>query len=113
MRNNIYVVGSFMTKETSYGLEVKEVGKCYWFETLQEAEKYLTNAGQETPEGYYFDDPFEHRWGWAVIEGVPWGPWPMVVAKSWWRAIYADGRLQRAERLEESPVGDRQISSFG
>ena len=43
-----------------------------WFRELADAEEYMAHAGQPVPgrENCFYDDPFECRWSYAMIEKV-------------------------------------------
>ena len=89
--NEIYVVATF-----GYIRGRHEMGIVLWFSKLEYAEKYLKNAGKPVDGLHYSyeDDPFEHRWSYAVIEKVHEGR-SMNEVISWWKAEYSntEGRL--------------------
>jgi hypothetical protein len=78
-RRKIYAVMSFKAgKHPRDGsMEITEKGKIYWFRSEELARSYLDNAGKRDKDsGYRYDDPFECRWDWAMIEEVYEGPLP-------------------------------------
>ena len=107
-REKCYVVMSFKMKDGNW----KEDGKRYIFFTHCSARSYLIHAGKLVPgeDNVYYDDPFEHRWNYAIIEEVYEGfCFPKVM--SWWKAEY-DGNRVSAVELEKAPFNASQQFGF-
>lgn len=89
MRDHIFALHSFLHKNGR-----NESGVTYWFSSLESAEEYLNNAGKWTEDGYRYDDPFEYRWNYAVIEKVYEGPMSFNEVISWWECKFSDGEIE-------------------
>jgi hypothetical protein len=81
----------------------QEEGKRYWFSKLEDAESYLDNAGKPVPDvkNCYYDDPFEYRWKFAVIEKVYEGPGSHNEIIAWYKANYDSSCRLVVENLQQ------------
>jgi hypothetical protein len=71
--NFIYVIVVYlMDPKSKHPEDPKEMHNHGWFKELADAEEYMKLAGQPVPghENGYYDDPFEQRWSYAMIEKV-------------------------------------------
>lgn len=91
-RKEIYVLASFRMNQRGS----METGCVYWFSSKEGALKYLKLAGKRVPgsDSTYYDDPFEYRYSYAVVEKVCEGPYGANKVLGWWKAEYNDGRLK-------------------
>lgn len=85
--------------------EPEELHTVGWYKDLEHMEDYLNHAGKPVPgsEHSFYDDPFEHRWDYAVVEKVGEGPMRSNKVVGWWKARYADGCLVAVDKLQEAP----------
>jgi len=103
----IFVITSFNIKDNC----ISEWGKKIWFFKLEDAEKYLNDAGKKIREHYYHGDPFECRWNYAVIEKCYQGAGTLDEVISYWKAYMEDGHFGQCRKLDKTPEGLEE--SFG
>ena len=105
--SEIFVLMSFLVKKNGD----MEDGVKYWFSSLESAIEYLEFAGK-TVDGYtevdrcVYDDPFECRWNYVVIEKVHEGPMSTNEVMGWWEAVFEEGNGMKFEvkKLDKCPV---------
>jgi hypothetical protein len=74
--NFIYIIVIYSLDKNGDPTDMHNHG---WFTDLADAVEYLELAGQPVPGApplHYYDDPFEQRWSYALIEKVPEGIYP-------------------------------------
>lgn len=102
--NEIYVLMSFNIK----GEDIDE-GRKFWFQTFEDAIKYLELAGKPVPNepGVYYDEPSECRWRYVVIEKVPEGPMAETEVMGWWKV----SEFSREHPVEYIPMKNPPLKS--
>jgi len=105
-RRAIYVLATFLMKD---GV-AKEMEPRFWFKNKSSVLRYLKKAGKPVPgkENTYYDDPFEYRWDYCVVEKVFEGPMSTNEVIGFWHATYitpAENQrsILKVERCSEAP----------
>jgi hypothetical protein len=109
MEQHIYVLATFMMKDG----EPKEMSPRFWYSTMECMLDYLNHAGKPVPgrEHASYDEPFEYRWNYAVVEKVSEGPMSINEVIGWWKATY-EGDALTVEKLAEAPFDVSGMINF-
>jgi len=85
----------------------KDMDPRFWFKAKSSVLRYLKKAGKPVhgTENTYYDEPFEYRWDYCVIEKVFEGPMSTNEIIGFWHATYPsiiDGKrgILKVEKCE-------------
>lgn len=91
-----------------------EKGVEIWFSSLKKLKNYLKFADQPVPNEIdcFYDDPFEYRWTYGVVEKVFEGPMSINRVIFWFHTNFDKGHIKNVEILQKSPIHSKGIFNF-
>jgi len=96
-RRAIYVLATFRME----GGVAKELEPRFWFHSKASVLRCLKKAGKPVPhtENIYYDEPFEYRWNYCIVEKVFEGPMSTNEVIGFWHAEYTSDTKSEGEEL--------------
>lgn len=104
----IYVLMSFRLYTDKNNDKRVEEGRKFWFSSLEKVLGYIEYAGKPVPgeDNTYYDEPYECRWPYIVVEKVMEGPMSINEIVGWWKADIENGNIKEYVKLTSSPIHD-------